>query len=258
MGRLQLQVVALLAMLSVFLLILSTPIAILVERGFNLEGLSVDFIRALLLSLLSSLLSASINVLMAAPLSFYISRRLRGRSRRALYSILMLPAILTPSATGSLLLLFFTLNPAGAFINNHVNIVNSVKGVVLANLVVAFPTALAYLAGLFMSVPRVYEELAMEAGMGSLSFIYKVLFPMLKKELSVCYLLTFSRAFSDFGASLILGGGIRGRTWTLPILIYATTYVGGYVAVSTIILIYVALGLAMNYFLSGLEEGPRW
>jgi molybdate transport system permease protein len=80
----------------------------------------------------------------------------------------------------------------------------------------------------------------------------------LKRELSICYLLTFSRAFSDFGASLILGGGIRGRTWTLPILIYATTYMGGYVAVSTIILIYVALGLAINYFLSGLEEGPRW
>jgi len=236
-------------------LLLTTPFMVLFSSVVFIEEEFIsDFTWAFLLSLFSSLLSASISVMLVLPVSYYTSRFLRGWRRRIVYSLLMVTAVITPSATGVLLLEFFTLNPLGGYLNRVFGVVGDVEGVVVAQLFVSIPIAFSYYAALFASVSRVYEELALESGLTRIGYLYRVLLPMLRGRVLAGYVLVFSRAFSDFGASLILGGGIRGRTWTLPILVYSATYMGGLVTVSTVLAFYLVFAVLLYYFLSGLEE----
>ena len=244
--------------LLLILLLASTPIMVALSRGFAIEEeFKRDFMNSLLLSVFSSLTSSSISTLLAIPLSYYTSRFLRGLSRRIVYSLLMMPVVMTPSAIGSLLLEFFTVNPIGIFMDRFIGVVNNVVGVVVAQVFVSLPVAIAYYSGLFTGTPRVYEELALEAGFSRGSYLYRVLLPMLKRQVIAGYALTYARAFSDFGATLILGGGVRGRTWTLPILVYSATYMGGLSTVSVVLIIYILLAFTTYYALTGLETTRR-
>ena len=57
-------------------------------------------------------------------------------------------------------------------------------------------------------------------GAGGWLTFWKVIFPALKSGILYGFSLTFARALGEFGAVLVVGGGIQGRTETATVYIF--------------------------------------
>ncbi|MCL4872395.1 MAG: ABC transporter permease subunit, partial [Anaerolineae bacterium] len=76
------------------------------------------------------------------------------------------------------------------------------------------------------------EQAAATLGAGGWLTFRRVTFPALRWGFVYGITLTLARALGEFGAVLVVGGGIQGRTETVPIYIYrsldARMYTGAY------------------------------
>ncbi|MEM4718084.1 MAG: ABC transporter permease subunit, partial [Desulfurococcaceae archaeon] len=149
---------------------------------------------------------------------------------------------------------FFTKNPLGELVNSLINVINDPKGVIVAQVFIGFPLATSYFIAVFSSIPLIYEEVALVSGLDRLRYLYKVLIPMTRKQIFLGFVLVFTRVFADFGASLILGGGIKGKTWTFPIVIYTLTQYGEITVLATSISIYFGVAFMIYFLLFGVEH----
>jgi molybdate transport system permease protein len=133
-------------------------------------------------------------------------------------------------------------------------VLNDPKGIVLAQFTIGFPVAVSFYTALFSSIPRVYEEAAMEAGLSRLEYLYRVLLPMTRNHVLSGLVLIYARVFADFGTSLIVGGGIRGKTWTFPIYVYMMTQYGEITVLSVTLLVYLLVAFGLLYALYSVRE----
>lgn len=240
------------------IVILLTPVYIVLTGDRGLEGFTErELFESLLLSVVTSTASCIIVLVVAIPVSFYIARFTRGINRRLLLGLLIAPMLISPSAMGSLLLIFFTHNPLGSVIDTYLGVVNDPKGVVVAQVAISLPVAVGYYIALFTSIPSTYEEVALIHGLSRLEYLFKVLLPMTRRQVFLGSIVVFARSFADFGASLILGGGIRGRTWTLPIYIFMSIQYGELTAISTILIVYFIAIFALSIFILSIEHGEE-
>jgi sulfate transport system permease protein len=64
------------------------------------------------------------------------------------------------------------------------------------------------------------EKAAATLGANSWQTFWRVTFPALRWGLIYGITLTFARALGEFGAVLVIGGGVQGRTETATLFIY--------------------------------------
>jgi molybdate transport system permease protein len=243
-----------LVVLALLISIFASPLVALWRRGFSVESANFNsLVDSLLLSLVTSLLSTALIFVFSVPVAYTLSR-LRATVKRLVETVTTIPVMVSPSAIGSLLLLFFAENPVGSAINKSMGVLNDPKGVIAAQFIIGYPVALSLYTAIFSSTPRVYEEVALEAGLSRLEYLYRVLLPMTRNQVLSGLVLVYARVFADFGASLVVGGGIRGKTWTFPIYIYMTTQYGDLVALSIALLLYLAVAVALLYTLYTIRE----
>uniref|UniRef100_A0A7C2BJY7 ABC transporter permease subunit n=1 Tax=Thermosphaera aggregans TaxID=54254 RepID=A0A7C2BJY7_9CREN len=230
---------------TVFYLAFSTPLPI--------TELLQEIKESAILSVETSLITTTIVLMISIPIAYWFSRQdLKGK--QALRALLGIPYILSPSASGLILLIFFVRNPFGKILNESLGIVNDFNGIVLAQCFLAFPIALIYFTALFKTIPQSLEEVARTLGYGRVEALYRIFLPSLKPQVVSGALLVFARAFGDFGASLILGGGIRGRTVTLPIALYFVNQYGDIILVAYALSSYVLLAYLILFLTSILER----
>ncbi len=239
---------------AILVFVFMSPIVVLWERNFNIEISSLSLLlESFVLSIITSFLSSLLIFVFSIPVAFYLAT-LRCLPRKIIETVVMIPVILSPSATGSLILLFFARNPVGSILNRVLGILNDPKGIIIAQFAIGYPIAVLFYTALFSSIPRVYEEVALEAGLSRLEYLYRVLLPMTKGQVLLGLILVYARVFADFGASLVVGGGIRGKTWTLPIYIYMTTQYGDITILSLTLILYLLVTLALLYALHTVRE----
>ncbi|WP_448577195.1 molybdate ABC transporter permease subunit [Thermosphaera sp.] len=230
---------------TVFYLAFSTPLPI--------NELLQEIKESAILSVETSLITTTIVLMISIPIAYWFSRQdLKGK--QALRALLGIPYILSPSASGLILLIFFVRNPFGKILSESLGIVNDFNGIVLAQCFLAFPIALIYFTALFKTIPQSLEEVARTLGYGRVEALYRIFLPSLKPQVISGALLVFARAFGDFGASLILGGGIRGRTVTLPIALYFVNQYGDIILVAYALSSYVLLAYLILFLTSILER----
>jgi len=155
-------------------------------------------------------------------------------------SVIMIPASISPATIGLLLLLFFAKNPVGKLINDLLLFVNDAKGIIIAQFVIGIPVGISYFTALFSTIPRSYDESALTMGFKHVEILYRLLTPMIKEYIVAGYILVFTRVLGDFGASFIVGGGILGRTVTLPVFMYIVNQIGDLALLSISIILYVS------------------
>lgn len=173
------------------------------------------------LSLATSVPAAATAVLAGIPVAYVLSRHdFRGKS--VVEALLMLPFAMPPIALGASLLIFFTNTWLGTLLNNVIGIVFEVPGLIVAQFTVIFPMVVKVLKSSFDMIDVKYEAVARTLGYGRLLTLLKVLLPMSKAGLASAFILGFSRALGEFGASVTLAGATRFKTETLPIAIYLT------------------------------------
>jgi molybdate transport system permease protein len=134
-----------------------------------------------------------------------------------------LPLVLPPVATGLMLLwLFGRRGPLGALLESlGVEVVFTPAAVVLAMAVMGMPLLVRTARAGFEQVTRRHEQMAETLGAGPWRVFTTITIPLSARTILAGAILGFSRALGEFGATIVVAGGIPGRTQTLAVGLYS-------------------------------------
>jgi sulfate transport system permease protein len=124
-------------------------------------------------------------------------------------------------------------------------------GIVIATLFVTLPFMVRELMPVLRAFGIEQEQAAATLGASGWQTFRLVTFPALFHGFLYGITLTFARALGEFGAVLVVSGGIQGRTETATVYVYRALdnrqYVGAYSAALVLGLISLILVLAAEY-----------
>ena len=177
---------------------------------------------ALRLSLVTSLAATLIAVVVGIPLA-WIMARLEFPGRSLVRGFVTLPLVLPPVVGGAALL--FALGRRGLVgepLNQTTGLLLpfSTWGVVVANTFVAMPFLVITVEGALRNLDERYEGAAASLGAGRWTVLRRVTLPMIGPSLVAGLVLTWARAFGEFGATITFAGNLQGRTQTLPLAVF--------------------------------------
>jgi molybdate transport system permease protein len=163
----------------------------------------------------------------AIAVGWLLARR-EFRGKTLLETIVSLPLVLPPVASGLVLLwLFGRRSPLGRFLDAiGVEIIFTWKAVVIAMMVISFPLVARSVRAGIEQVDRRFEGIAATLGAGPLRIIRTVTLPLASRGIIAGAILGFSRALGEFGATIMIAGAIPGQTQTLSVGIYTLVETG--------------------------------
>ena len=182
----------------------------------------------------------------------------RGFPGKALLeTVVSLPLVLPPVATGLLLLWFFgRRSPVGQALDAiGVEIIFTWKAVVIAMMVISFPLVARSVRAGIEQVDRRYEDLAATLGAGPFRILRTITLPLASRGIAAGAVLGFSRALGEFGATIMIAGAIPGRTRTLAVGIYTLVETGREDAAWVLLAISALLAFGAIYVSNRLVEG---
>jgi len=177
---------------------------------------------ALRLSLVTSLMATLIAVVVGIPLAWMMAR-LDFPGRPLVRGLVTLPLVLPPVVGGAALL--FALGRrgvVGAPLDQATGLLLpfSTWGVVVANTFVAMPFLVITVEAALRNLDQRYEGAAASLGAGRWTVLRRVTLPMIGPSLVAGLVLTWARAFGEFGATITFAGNLQGRTQTLPLAVF--------------------------------------
>jgi molybdate transport system permease protein len=174
-----------------------------------------SFFSAVLFSLKTSLLATAIAFVIGVPAGFYLAR-VKGKLARLLDVLFDIPIVIPPLISGVLLLTFFN----QPLIKSVYPFIFSTAGAVIAQFFVAVPFTIKSSKTAFTLVPPIYERIAMTLGARPLASFMDTTFKIALPGIISGLILTWLRCMGEFGATLMVGGGIPGKTENIPINVY--------------------------------------
>lgn len=200
------------------------------------------FARTLWIALITVVVHAVCGTIVA-----WVLVRHRFRGRALLDGLVDLPFAVSAVVVGYMLLLLFGRNglfaPLTAALG--VRVAFALPGVTLATLFVTLPFMVRELMPVLEAFDAEQERAAATLGAGGWQTFRLVTFPALRWGFLYGLTLTFARALGEFGAVLIVGGGIQGRTETATVYIFRALeerqYAGAYSAALVLGLLSLAL-----------------
>ena len=183
------------------------------------DDVTLDALRR---SAITSLVTTAISMVIGIPLAWIIARaEFAGRS--VMRGLVLLPLILPPVVGGASLL--FAMGRRGVLggpLYDATGLVLpfSTWGVIVATTFVAMPFMVLTVEGALRGLDRRYEGAAATLGAEPLTVMRRVTLRMIGPSLAAGAVLTWARAFGEFGATLTFAGNLQGRTQTLPLAVY--------------------------------------
>jgi molybdate transport system permease protein len=159
----------------------------------------------------------------------WLLARYRWPGKSIVETLVTLPLVMPPVATGLLLLkLFGRRGAAGRILHDTVGIdvVFTWRAVLLALGVMSFPLLVRSARVAFEGVNPRLEQIASTLGAGPWRAFWTVSLPLSARGLSGGVILAFARALGEFGATIMVAGNIPGRTSTLSLAIFQAVQVG--------------------------------
>lgn len=147
----------------------------------------------------------------------------RRRMIQGLDVIFLLPMFIPPSALGYLILISLGKNSLiGNFLNQNFNvsIIFTVSAAVIAAIIVSVPIMYQSIKSAILSVDEDVINAARVYGANEWIVWTKIILPLSMNGILNGILLSFARAFGEFGATILVAGNIPGKTQTLPMAMY--------------------------------------
>ncbi|OSQ36434.1 carbohydrate ABC transporter permease [Thalassospira mesophila] len=208
-----------------------------------------DFLRFVLNSALVALgvtvVSAIIGALAAYPVA-----RMRFKGRMTSARLIVMAYLLPPS------LLFIPL----FLVLQHLGLVDTKTGLILAYLTFTVPFCTWMLIGYFGTIPAELDEAARIDGASRLQTLSKVILPIATPGITVVGLFAFTHAWNEFLYALVYVYSKDSKTFTAGLsgLVMGDTFIWGQlmassvIAIVPILIIYIA---AQKYIVEGLAAG---
>ncbi|MBQ8945253.1 MAG: molybdate ABC transporter permease subunit [Lachnospiraceae bacterium] len=173
-----------------------------------------------------SFISTLVTTVLAVPVALAITRLKWGR--HILDALFSLPLVLPPTVVGFFLLIAFGYNSwLGRLCERlKIDIVFTVKGAVLAAVVVAFPIIYRTARAAFDQIDNDLVDAARIMGYDGFRLFVQVYVPLTFHELATGVILSFARAIGEFGATIMIAGNIPGRTRTMSVAVYTAMQSG--------------------------------
>ncbi|MBR0382942.1 MAG: molybdate ABC transporter permease subunit [Eubacterium sp.] len=182
----------------------------------------------------------------------------RSGIRAVIDSVLTLPMVLPPTASGFFLLLLFSRRrPVGIWLYDHfdIKIVQSWAGCVIAAFVISFPLMYRNARAAFEQVDINLIYAGRTLGMSDWRIFCKVVYPAARPGIASGTVLTFSRAIGEYGATSMLAGNIPGKTATISQRIAMVIQNGDYVTAGIWAFIVMLIAFAVIIVVNALT-GP--
>ena len=198
--------------------------------------------------------------LISAPLGFAVAYAfvfLRFPGKTVLEGLINLPLVLPPVVVGYLLLV--TLGRNGVFgpvlESLGIRIVFTLKGAVVASVVVGFPLLVRSIRTGMETIDTDYIRAARTLGAGWLDSLFTVVLPLSGRAVLAGMSLMFARSLGEFGATIVLAGNIPHVTQTSPLASYDYSNTpGGDAGAMALCLVSVLLSFAVLMISGGLDR----
>lgn len=137
-------------------------------------------------------------------------------------TVITLPLVMPPVATGLLLLTCFGNSGIGGFIHKYLGfkIIFTWRAVLLALAVMSFPLLVRSVRTAFEGVNPRLEQIARTLGAGDLRVFFTISVPLAFRGIVSGMLLAYARALGEFGATVMVAGNIAGKTTTISLAIF--------------------------------------
>ncbi len=174
-------------------------------------------------------LVATLIVIPPGLLVSWLLARKGFRGKAVLETIVTLPLVMPPVATGLILLkLLGRRGPIGGFLHERfgIDVVFTATAVVIAMAVMSFPLFVRTMRVAFEGVNHRLEDVARTLGASEPRVFATVTLPLALPGLAGGAILAFARAIGEFGATIMVAGSIPGETETLAVSIFQLVQLG--------------------------------
>lgn len=210
-----------------------------VDGASMMEVLTSAAVRqAFFLSMYTSLTATLLSILIAVPAAYALSRY-SFRGMIVLDTIIDLLIVIPVVVVGISILVFFRVGGDLAasqvlpirWLGNLVEsggelFVYSKPGIILAQFFCVVSYAIRTIKSTFDDIDPRTEQVAMTLGCTRSGAFGRITLPLAKHGIVAGAVLSWVRAFGIFGAIIIVGGSVRGRTEVLPTAIYLELSIG--------------------------------
>jgi molybdate transport system permease protein len=211
---------------------------------------------SLRLSLLVVSLATLIISVAGTALGFLFAKR-SFRGKDVLDAIFTLPMVLPPTVTGYYLIVLLGrrgLLGGPLYSVTGWSVTFTWVAAVIASTVVALPLMIKSARAAIESVDGNYEIASYIMGKSELETFFRITLPLAGRGILAGIVLSFARAFGEFGATLMLAGNIPGRTQTMPLAIYEAVVSGEDEAAKWLALILTGISITVVYLTNRLSR----
>ncbi|MBO0797488.1 MAG: sulfate ABC transporter permease subunit [Blastocatellia bacterium] len=213
---------------------------------------SAEALNALKLTLILSIAATLINTFFGMCVALFLVRD-NVRGRRFLNGLVDLPFAVSPVIAGFTLILMFGRNGWFTEIIDALNIrvVFALPGMLLATIFVSLPFVVRSVIPVLKHAGTEQENVAYTMGAAHWRTFWHITLPNIRWGLLYGISLTFARAIGEFGAVLVVGGGVTRLTETSTLYIYRAlddrNEIGAYAMVLVLAAVSLGLLLVMEY-----------
>jgi molybdate transport system permease protein len=188
---------------------------------------SAELLQVSLFTVATALAATALMLPPGVALAWTLARR-RFPGRALVETVISLPLVVPPVATGLLLLyLFGRRGPLGASLASAgVEVIFTWRAVVIAMTIMGFPLVVRTARAAFEQVDERFEQVAATLGARPMRVFFSISLPLAIRGVIAGAILGFARALGEFGATIMIAGNIPGRTRTLATAIYSYTETG--------------------------------
>jgi molybdate transport system permease protein len=201
-------------------------------------------------------LGATALMLPAGVVAAWLLARHRFPGRTLIETVISLPLVMPPVATGLILLMLFSRRgPIGRVLERFgVEVVFTWKAVVIAMAVMGLPLLVRTALAGFEQVNARYERVAATLGAPPARIFLTISLPLAWPSVLSGAVLAFARALGEFGATIVVAGSIPGATRTLAVAIYGYTETGQDAHAEALLVISIAIAFAALWGSSRLVQ----
>ena len=206
-------------------------------------------------TVLMALVATTLVLPPAIAVGWLLARR-EFRGKTLLETIVSLPLVLPPVASGLMLLwLFGRRSPVGRLLDAAgIEVIFTWKAVVIAMMVISFPLVARSVRAGIEQVDRRFEHIAATLGASPFRIVRTITLQLASRGIMAGAILGFSRALGEFGATIMIAGAIPGQTQTLAVGIYTLVETGREEAAWSLLLISAALAFGAIYLSNRFAE----
>jgi sulfate transport system permease protein len=245
------------------------PVGMIFYRTFQ-HGLSEpidavtssDGLNAFWLTIICVGIAVPLNTLFGVMTALVLVRQ-KFRGKTILNAAIDVPFAISPVVIGLALFLVYAPRNSwfgGWLMDQGVQVIFSVPGMVLATIFVSLPFVVREVMPVLQEIGTDQEEAAETLGASPWQTFWKVTLPAIRWGVTYGVVLATARALGEFGAVSVVAGNISGKTQTLPLFVRSEfdgfNLAGAYAAALVLALIAMAVLLGMSYLQKRSAQSP--